>query len=158
MTFRQNHCCTLRSLLTSHKMFTAISPPTVNVSNFSKTAASQNRKKTIKSPLLLSSPLSVRSAPSRKPVQVHGGSVNPLLLRRCCPGCVRLVLSPAEPGPLLCRAGWLSAPGLRPGEGRAGGSARGGCDERWSEFCRGCLYDYFVFIIKESDSFLWLLV
>lgn len=45
MTFRQNHCCTLRSLLTSHKMFTAISPPTVNVSNFSKTAASQNRKK-----------------------------------------------------------------------------------------------------------------
>lgn len=67
MTFRQNHCCTLRSLLTSHKMFTAIFPPTVNVSNFSKTAASQNRKKQICSSPLFSSLCTVCSFSQTRP-------------------------------------------------------------------------------------------
>lgn len=106
MTFRhtqkENHCCALRLLLTSRRMFTAIFPSALNVSNFF--GNSNKNRKTVSSPFL-SSPLwcTVCSLSRTRPTPRQLLADAPPLLHRCV--LLRALGNPHRQSPVRCSAG-----------------------------------------------------
>lgn len=123
MTFRQKSL--LRAVLSTHltrDVHRHFFPSTGNESNSSKETKTKRQPK-VETNLLFFAPfLLTRPNPRLDKTRRR---------RHCCccycyPGAVCLVPSPPEPGPPLCWAGSVSAPGFRPGEGRARGTRAGG--------------------------------